>query len=204
MSPIGQGSADPYSFAPPQTGHLSKGASQSLWRDQSASLFRDRRDMMEGDLVTVLIEINDQAALDNKSSRSRNGSVGLGLSGSTSLAGGSGGANFDLSGDGNSKSAGEGKVTRSERIRLRVAALVTAVLPNGNLIVAGQQEVRVNNEMRVLAIQGIIRPADVSSDNTIVYDKIAEARISYGGEGRLSEVQRPTLVHQIYDRVTPF
>ena len=102
-----------------------------------------------------------------------------------------------------SSTQGQGTIDRSEKIQLAVAAVVTDVLPNGNLIVSGSQEVRVNYELRLLNVAGIVRPQDISKANTISYDKIAEARISYGGRGRIMEVQQPTLLQQIYDRLKP-
>ena len=86
---------------------------------------------------------------------------------------------------------------------MSVGAVVTDVLPNGNLIVSGSQEVRVNYELRVLNIAGIVRPRDISKENTIAYNKIAEARISYGGRGRMMEVQQPGWGQQIFDRFRP-
>jgi len=103
-----------------------------------------------------------------------------------------------------STSAGSGSIDRSEEIRLSVAAVVTDRLPNGNLVISGSQEVRVNYEMRILNIAGIVRPRDIQSNNVIPYNKIAEARISYGGRGRISEVQQPGWGQQVYDIVTPF
>ena len=98
----------------------------------------------------------------------------------------------------------DGQTARSENLRLSVAAVVTDVLPNGNLIISGTQEVRVNAELRVLTIAGIVRPNDIGASNTISYERIAEARISYGGRGRLTEVQQPPYGHQILDQVLPF
>ena len=106
--------------------------------------------------------------------------------------------------DSSSSSNGQGTIDRSEKLRLSVAAIVNEVLPNGNVVISGSQEVRVNYELRILNIAGIVRPRDISPKNTISYDKIAEARVSYGGRGRLMEVQQPAYGQQIYDVVAPF
>lgn len=180
----------------------------SLWQDASADLFRDGRARNIGDVVTIRIAINDKASLDNSSNRSRDSKLGLAADMKYSLsmqgvsANGTGGLGTDLSS--NTSSKGTGSVARSESINLLVAAVVTGILPNGNLIVSGSQEVRVNYEMRVLTVAGVIRPRDIAASNQISYEKIAEARISYGGRGRLSEIQQPAVGQQILDIITPF
>ncbi|RCS23976.1 flagellar basal body L-ring protein FlgH [Phyllobacterium salinisoli] len=177
----------------------------SLWEKRSTSFFRDPRATNPGDVLTVNISINDKANLDNKSGRQRVSSSLYGLGGEFSTSGGSAG---DFSGSLNSKSdsrsTGQGVVERKEEIRLSIAAIVTDILPNGNLVISGSQEVRVNNELRVLNVAGVVRPRDISGYNTISYDKIAEARISYGGRGRISEIQQPPYGQQILDQISPF
>lgn len=177
----------------------------SLWTDRNADYFRDTRALNIGDIVTVKIEIKDKAKLDNNTKRSRDSDIDVGADfdgavNSTSL--GTLGAKLGLSNG--SRTNGKGTVDRSEKIELSVAALVTQVLPNGNLFISGQQEVRVNFEVRVLSIAGVIRPGDILPNNTIPYDKIAEARISYGGRGRLTEVQQPGWGQQILDNALPY
>lgn len=178
----------------------------STWRDESADLFTDPRARRVGDVVTVKIQIKDKASFDNSTNRQRDStqSVGGKFDWKTShnaidLAG-----NADASFNGGTKTEGKGAISRSETIDLLLAVVVTDVLPNGNLFVSGSQEVRVNFEVRELSVAGVVRPRDIQTDNTISYDKVAEARISYGGRGRITEVQQPGLAHQIIDLISPF
>lgn len=184
-----------------------------LLDDSRVNLYRDLRAMSVGDVVTIGISMDDKAIMGNSTDRSRDSKIKskwtyfaefipdlFGAASSSVRAKG------DFSNELESKTStqGQGSINRSEQIRLSIAAVVTQVLPNGNLVVQGSQEFRVNYELRVLTIAGIARPRDISKDNTIAYDKIAEARISYGGRGRLMEVQQPALGQQIYDLVWPF
>ena len=171
----------------------------SLYQD-GASLYRDPRAMKAGDVLTIAISINDKATLGNNTDRSLDSEVTNKFDagfGATSIAG-----SFDSASK--SSANGQGTIDRSEKIQVSVAAVVTEVLPNGNLVVSGSQEVRVNFEIRQVYVAGIVRPRDISKDNTISYEKIAEARISYGGRGRLSEVQQPGWGQQLYDTFKPF
>ncbi len=183
----------------------------SLWRSGPASLFGDRRARIRGDIVTIVIEIDDQAEIRNSSERSRSASEALSI---PSLVGIPqvidpllpDGASLDQAANLTSGSTtnGEGSVRRNEKITLRVAATVTEVLPNGHLVIQGNQEVRVNFELRDLQVAGIVRPEDISRRNEITYDKIAGARISYGGRGMISDVQQPRYGQQVADILLPF
>jgi flagellar L-ring protein precursor FlgH len=183
-------------------------AANSTWTDSGASLFRDSRAVLVGDVVTVKISIKDKATIDNASNRSRDASYTQnGALDFVIKAFGydkSGSAKVNAEANGSTSTQGKGEIKRSESIDLLVAAQVIDVLPNGNLVVSGSQEVRVNFEVRVLNVAGIIRPADVAPDNSISYDKIAEARISYGGRGRISEVQQPGVGQQLIDLISPY
>jgi len=178
-----------------------RAAKNSLYHAGAVNFYRDPRATKPGDVLTVLISINDRANLNNKSDVKRNSQTGLGIGGGWGWLKGFGG---DASANKTTSSKGDGKVERREDIRLSVAAIVSDILPNGNLIINGSQEVRVNAELRVLNIAGIVRPRDIAGNNTIDYDKIAEARISYGGRGRLSEVQQPPYGQQLLNRAAPF
>ena len=205
LLPVGAGVQDPLMLqSTSQPLSFPAMPAQSLWNDRSAQMFRDRRASGPGDIVTVLIDVDDRAALSSLSNRSRDGSATLGIDASVDSFGASGEGNLALNASGQTKASGEGNVRRSERIELSVAALVTGVLPNGNLLISGLQEIRVTNEKRSLGVQGIIRPKDISPENTVRYDQLAEARVSYGGGGRVADMQQPALVHQIYDQISPF
>lgn len=205
MTPVGYG-------LPPATHQVAGGpyavpvrdGTRSLWDESRADLFRDPRAQKVGDVITVNIQINDKASLDNTTDRSRNSKIGAGFD--LSLAWGGYSKEGAAAGSLRSESAakGQGTIDRSEKIQFSVGAVVTGVLPNGNLVISGSQEVRVNHELRLLHVAGIVRPRDVSRDNTIAYDKIAEARVSYGGRGRLTEVQQPRVGQQVYDNLAPF
>ena len=205
MSPIGSGleygqTAEMalYPKAPPprQQGF-------SLWRDSQSALFKDARAMQVGDILTVNIAINDKATFDNQTDRSRQNKSGINLDGTFDTGGAGGSASAGIDFGSNTSTKGDGSIARSEKLDLRVAAVVTGILPNGNLVISGSQEVRVNQELRILNVAGIVRPRDVNSDNTISYEKIAEARISYGGRGRLSEIQNPPVGQQVVDKFSP-
>lgn len=183
-------------------------ADGSAWVDTAATLFRDARAMRIGDVITVKISIRDRAEIDNASNRSRESSGSLEGSAdydvATQLMAKNGSAKGSIEANSKTSSRGRGAVARSESIELLVAAVVQDVLPNGNLLIQGTQEVRVNFELRELTVAGIVRPRDVATDNTISYDRIAEARISYGGRGRITDVQQPAWGQQILDAISPY
>jgi flagellar L-ring protein precursor FlgH len=176
----------------------------SLWDDRQSRLFTDPRALHEGDILTVRINLNDSAKFKNQNDRSRTASRTLGASADVSWDKWGHSGKGDGSLDSKTETNADGTIDRSESIDLNVAAVVTQVLPNGNLMIKGSQEVRVNAELRILTIAGIVRPSDIGSQNTISYDRIAEARISYGGRGRISEVQQPSYGQQVLDQVLPF
>ena len=204
MTPVGYGLNVAREPMPTVFAQSGRGSYHSLWTQSSADLFQDPRAKSVGDVVTVNIAIDDKAQFDNASDRSRSSSAKLGLDFGADFNGASGEGFAEGSLRSSSSSEGQGTIDRSEKLRLSVAAVVTEVLPNGNLLISGSQEVRVNFEVRVLNIAGIVRPRDISRKNTISYDKIAEARVSYGGRGRLTDVQQPAWGQQVYDAITPF
>ena len=183
----------------------------SLWTGDRGSLLGDRRAMQRGDILTVVIEIDDSAQISNSSDRSRQGSEAMSIPDflgipeqiedimpdGTSL-------NPGVTLSSSSEFSGNGSVRRNEQLTLRVAATITDVLPNGVLQIEGSQEVRVNFELRELLVTGYVRPADISRQNEITYDKIASARISYGGRGQISDVQQPRYGQQAADIILPF
>ncbi|NRG18015.1 flagellar basal body L-ring protein FlgH [Rhizobiales bacterium] len=182
----------------------------SLWRSGARAFFEDQRASKVGDILTVLVTISDRAEFDNETEREREGTDTSGVTGALGNAIDTiflpaGSSSSDLaSTEGTSRFRGSGSVDREERLRTTVAAVVTQVLPNGNLVIEGRQEIRVNFEVRELIVAGVVRPEDISSDNTILSDKIAEARIGYGGRGQITDFQQPRYGQQVLDIVLPF
>jgi flagellar L-ring protein precursor FlgH len=188
-----------------------KKENNSLWASNRQTFFKDQRANNVGDILTVMIDIDDEAELENETERSRSSTENAGLNNllgvETQLTkvlpeGVTGPDLIDL--DSNSTTSGEGSIEREEEVRVKLAATVTQILPNGNMFIQGRQEVRVNFEKRVLELAGVIRPEDITVDNSISYDKIAEARISYGGKGQITDLQQPRYGQQVYDILFPF
>ena len=183
--------------------------SNSLYRTSARGFFKDERAHRIGDILTVTVIIDDRATIDNTTERTRSSTNTAGMGGifGAAVTGISGGAinpsgAIDLTSGIND--AGAGSVNRSESLETSVAAVVTQVLPNGNLVIEGRQEVRVNFEVRDLIVAGIVRPSDSQADNTIPSSKIAEARIAYGGRGQITDVQQPRYGQQVMDAILPF
>jgi len=207
-NPTTQPGYKPVSMPMPKPEVVSYNAN-SLWRNGSRSFFKDQRAHQVGDLLTVTVNITDQANFANETQRNRTttedagitnflGSQTLGQQAQKILPG------RLLTADGTSQYDGKGSIQRQETLQTNVAAVVTQVLPNGNLVVEGKQEIRVNYEIRELIVAGIVRPEDIQSDNTIDSSKIAQARISYGGRGQIMDIQQPRYGQQVTDVLLPF
>ena len=181
----------------------------SLWRNGSRAFFKDQRAHQIGDILTVKVKITDQAKLENATARSRTNSEDSGVDNffgkkklpiftQVAIPG------RILTADSESSSEGKGTVDRKEELTTSVAGVVTQLLPNGNLVIEGRQEIRVNFEVRELIVAGVVRPEDIESDNTIDSSKIAQARIAYGGRGQITDVQQPRYGQQVLDVLLPF
>jgi len=183
----------------------------SLWTGAQHSLVADRRAQGRGDILTVVIEIDDRAEIQNSSGRSRSASDKVSI---PQLAGLPQrideklpeGASMDEMVEAKSSSTfkGSGNISRRDKMTLRVAATIVEKLPNGVLRIEGSQEVRVNYEVRVLTVSGFVRPSDIGRRNEIAYDRIAGARIAYGGRGQISDVQQPRYGQQLADILLPY
>jgi flagellar L-ring protein precursor FlgH len=213
MTPTADPTADPkwrpVNFPMPSPRGMPPEA-DSLWRPGSRAFFKDQRAAQVGDIVTVLVHIADTADLENASNRTTAGSetggapnlFGLETKIPHLLAGAVAGSLVNLNSAGSNTNTGV--IKRDETVTLRLAGVITQVLPNGNYVVAAHQEVRVNSELRELQVSGVIRPQDIASDNTVTHDRMAEARIAYGGRGQLSDVQTPRYGQQLLDILLPF
>lgn len=183
----------------------------SLWQTGSRAFFRDQRATRVGDILTVVITINDKADIQNETKRDRTSNENSTLNGFLGFEQQlpkwlpDAVKNDDLIKLGSTGSSdGKGSIGRKEQVNLRVAATISQVLPNGNLVIGGKQQMVVNYDLRELQISGVIRPEDISSENTINYDQIAEARIAYGGRGQVSDLQQPRYGQQVLDVLFPF
>ncbi len=187
---------------------LPPAARGALWRPGSKTFFRDPRARAVGDLLTVAVNLQEQAEFANQTNVSRTNSNSMtmpNLLGLPKLLGHAiPGFDPSINTTGATSTNGQGDIKRTESIVVNVAATVVARLPNGNFEIAGSQEIQLNNEMRQLQLRGIVRPEDVRSDNTIPSEKIADARIEYGGRGVSSNLQRPSWGQDLLNRVQPF
>ncbi len=208
--PTAQQGYKPVRMPMPNPEHVSFGPN-SLWRQGSRAFFKDQRARQIGDLVTVKVRVTDRAELQNQTSRSRTGKDSLGVPNFFGIE-----SNLPkilpeavdpsslVSTNSNTSTQGAGSVRRSEQLSTNVAAAVNQVLPNGNLVIEGKQEIRINFEVRELIVAGVVRPEDIESDNTIDSTKIAQARIAYGGRGQITDVQQPRYGQQVMDVLLPF
>jgi flagellar L-ring protein precursor FlgH len=180
----------------------------SLWRNGSRAFFKDQRAHQVGDILTVQVNITDKAIIANETQRSRDTKEDSGIDnffGKSKVPVMNAAVPTRIfTSDSTTSLDGKGSVNRSEALQTNVAAVVTQVLPNGNLVVEGRQEIRVNFEVRELIVAGVVRPEDIQSDNTIDSTKIAQARIAYGGRGQITDVQQPRYGQQVLDVVLPF
>jgi flagellar L-ring protein precursor FlgH len=183
----------------------------SLWQSGTRAFFKDQRAGQVGDILTIIVDIDEKAQLNNETVRTRNNSEAAGI---PNLLGferniqrilpHASDPNNLVSANAASSADGKGTIDRKEQVKINVAALVTQQLPNGNLVVQGRQEMRVNYEVRELQVTGVIRPQDISAVNTITLDKLAEARVAYGGRGQITDVQQPRYGQQLIDILLPF
>jgi flagellar L-ring protein FlgH len=181
----------------------------SLWRNGSRAFFKDQRAHQVGDIMTVKVKITDKAKYENETQRSRTNKEDSGVTDfiGSKLINNPAKAILPgriLTADSTASSDGKGTIDRKEELSTNVATVVTQVLPNGNLVIEGRQEIRVNFEIRELIVAGIVRPEDIESDNTIDSTKIAQARIAYGGRGQITDVQQPRYGQQVMDVILPF
>lgn len=214
-NPVQRKGYRPVSLPMPEPEPPGSAGPSSLWRSGARGFFKDQRARRVGDILTVQVTISDKAQLSNESSRARENADDLGMGRMLGLE-----TRLDnilpspssqpidptsLVAAGSSMSnLGRGSVEREEEVRLDLAALITQVLPNGNLVVEGRQEVRVNFEVREIQVAGVVRPEDITPLNTISHEKIAELRVGYGGRGQITDVQQPRYGAQILDILLPY
>jgi flagellar L-ring protein precursor FlgH len=215
-NPVREPDYRPVSLPMPDPEPLQSAGANSLWRSGAKGFFRDQRARRVGDVLTVQLSIADKAALSNESRRSRQSQDQLGIPGFfglenlaiEALPDAKDGTPVDpndfVKMNGQSSNEGRGGTTRSETINTDIAAVITQLLPNGNLVIRGRQEIRVNFELREVVVAGIVRPEDITPRNTISHEKIAELRVAYGGRGQITDVQQPRYGAQVLDILLPY
>lgn len=215
-NPVQETGYQPVSLPMPEPEPQQSAGANSLWRSGARSFFRDQRARRVGDVLTVQVTVDDQATLSNESNRSRQNKDQLGIPdffgleniATRVLPDAKDGTPVDPSSlvdmEGRSSNLGRGGVARSERVTMNLAAIITQVLPNGNLVIQGKQEIRVNFELREIVVAGIVRPEDITPRNTITHEKIAELRVAYGGRGQITNVQQPRYGAQLLDILLPY
>ncbi|MGB0683137.1 MAG: flagellar basal body L-ring protein FlgH [Magnetovibrionaceae bacterium] len=209
-NPVSRPSYEPVSMPMPAP-QRPEANPNSLWRAGAKAFFKDHRAKTIGDILTVKLDLSDSASLENSTERQRDDSEDSNISAILGYE-----TEFDrifppgvnpaslISWDTNLDTNGDGNIERKETISLTFAAVITQVLPNGNLVLIGRQELRVNRELRELLVSGVINPGDIDPDNTIEHEKIAEMRVAYGGRGTLSDLQSPRWGAQVWDILFPF
>jgi flagellar L-ring protein precursor FlgH len=210
-NPTEQANYRPMTWPMPENQPPPRQYANSLWQPGARAFFRDQRAARVGDILRVNVKIEDKAELDNETERKRDSTDSLAAPAVFGLQNrifgplpGKANPSKLLSVNGATNSKGNGSVKRKETIETQIAALITQVLPNGNFVIDGKQEMRVNYEIREVAVKGVVRPEDIKSDNTIDSSQIAEARIVYGGRGQLSDMQQPRWGSQVVEALAPF
>jgi flagellar L-ring protein precursor FlgH len=215
-NPVRQPGYQPVSLPMPDAEPQVSAGANSLWRSGARSFFRDQRARRVGDILTVQVTVDDAATLSNTSTRSRRSGDQLGVPGLFGLENvltkvlpkSEDGTAVDPSNlvemEGRASNEGRGGVTRSEKVTMNLAAVITQVLPNGNLVIQGKQEIRVNFELREIQVAGIVRPEDITPRNTIGHEKIAELRVTYGGRGQITDFQQPPYGAQLLGVLRPY
>ena len=208
-NPVSAPNYKPISMPMPQ--EVVPASPDSLWQSNATTFFKDQRASRVGDILTVLVTINDNATLKDNTAAGRTGTTSFGfgsLFGLQSLIpkifGKGSNSSSLVSVNGASSSTGTGQIQRNEAVTLSLAGEITQILPDGNLVVAARQEMEVNAELRILQVSGIIRPEDITSDNTVASDQMAEARIGYGGTGTIANMQAPRVGQQVIDNIMPY
>jgi flagellar L-ring protein precursor FlgH len=183
----------------------------SIWQPGARAFFKDQRASRIGDVLTVNVTINDSAIMANETQGARNDSdqvaatnfLGLESKLQNILPKSVNPASL-INTSGVRATDGKASINRSEQITVQLAAIVTQVLPNGNMVVSAKQEVRVDYDLREVSFTGVVRPTDIDATDTIAWDKIAEARLSYSGRGQSEDLQQPRVGSQLIDILSPF
>ena len=184
----------------------------SLWREDAAltAMFSDQKARTVGDIITIRISESSDATNEASTETDRSSSLGAGIDSFLGAENRYTGTDpffnpfSKVSGGVESEFEGTGKTKRSGDLNATITALVTQVLPNGNLVISGSREVLINNENQVIQLTGVVRPRDINADNQVLSTYVADARISYSGSGVVNDRQKPGWLTNIVMTVWPF
>ena len=182
-------------------------ASGSLWQASSSGLAEDLKARRPGDIITVVISEQASASKQASTDTKRTSSISAGIPKlmgleKTPIKNWMDLANL-LSASFDSKYDGSGSTSRQETLQATMSAKVVDVTPNGNLMIEGRRNVKVNNEEQIIVLTGTVRSRDVTSENTVSSALIADARINYSGKGVISDRQKPGWLMNVFDKFWP-
>lgn len=189
---------------------IPSGKTPSLWQTGAQAFFKDQRAYKIGDIITVKVHIDQDESIEMTPTINRqNQGIAtynsmFGLEKAAANAFGAASTPNVLNVTSNPQLTGSAKYEVKDKMTFQIAATVVQILPNGNMVVDGRQEMRLVNEVREVMIKGIVRREDISASNTINSEKVSELRISYGGRGDLSDMQSFPWGQQIANKLLPF
>lgn len=182
----------------------------SIWQAASGSVTDDLKARRRGDIITIVISETASASKEAKTGTSRDSTMSagipnlLGLENSNFMKNNFSDLAKIINASNSSKFSGSGSTSRQENLKATITARVIDVQSNGNLMIEGRRNIKVNEEDQIIVLEGTVRPRDIAPDNTVNSIYVADARINYSGRGIISDRQSPGWLMNILDKIWPF